>query len=405
MKNIIKTIACALLLFLTFNLTSCWQPIFYELRKDVKPEEPTVSGVIPNITRYTADGVEYLFLSADGGIRYKPVANNIHGSWFVYPTPFALSSYDFQASAFVGQQVISVFANSDTLYILSAEYASTGSEGITIPSKINLWGKTNSTLSYAEEWKLIDTTSTMNMFPIIKTVNTDYYTNFFNVFQTNSPMPAHRHTYICSYDTTTMKYRYFELNGTNPPVEITIPRVEDALSGETYLDGSAARVYSAAYLNGSVRFYSSRAVVTDETFTEEAKHIYYGESTALWYTDGTTASMALNAGEYISCLEVCSDAILIGRGATFIESKDAGIVKTTREENGTPGSFLVPFATNASFQITEAYTVLALLNATPGNAELASSLYSSVSFYGTNGVFKNIGLWSYYPERGNWNRE
>ena len=243
------------------------------------------------------------------------------------------------------------------------------------------------------------------MFPIVKEYNTDYYTNFFNVFQTNSPMAAHRHTYICTYDSVTLKYRYFELIGTNPPVEITISRVEDAMSGETYLDGSKARVYSAAYLNGSVRFYSSRAVVTDETFTEEAKHIYYGESTALWYTDGTTASMALNAGEYISCLEVCADSILIGRGATFAESKNAGIVKTTRNENGIPGNILVPFATNASFQISEVYTVLALLNATPGYPELSSSLYSSVSFYSTNGVFKNIGLWSYYPERGNWNRE
>ena len=39
MKTKIKTVAYTLLLFVIFNLTSCWQPIFYEIRKDVKPEE------------------------------------------------------------------------------------------------------------------------------------------------------------------------------------------------------------------------------------------------------------------------------------------------------------------------------------------------------------------------------
>ena len=400
MKKTLKIAASGLILLLLITLTSCWQPIFYELRKDVKPEEPTVSGVIPNITRYTADGIEYMFLSADGGIRFKPIVNRVHGSWASYPTPFALLSYDFQASAYVGQQIISVFATSDTLYILSAEYASNGSEGITIPSKINLWGKTNSTVSLSEGWTLINTVKDINLFPITKTLNTDYYTNWFNVFQTNSPMSSHRHAYICSWDFNSQRFRYFELKGIAEPEEITIPVVED-----TGLAGSISRVYSAAYLNGSIKFYNSRAVVTDETYTEEAKHIYYGENTALWYTDGTTPVMALNAGEYISCLEVCSDAILIGRGATFTESKNAGIVKTSRNDNGVPGTTLIPFVTNASFQLSEVYTVLTLLNSTPGCAELASSLYSSVSFYGTNGVYQNIGLWSYYPECGNWNRE
>ena len=400
MKKTLKIAASGLIILLLITLTSCWQPIFYELRKDVKPEEPTVSGVIPNITRYTADGIEYLFLSADSGIRFKPVVNRIHGGWAAYPSPFALISYDFQSSSYTGQKVLSVFATSDTLYILSAEYITNGSEGITIPSKINLWGKTNSTLNFSEGWTLINTTKDINLFPIIKTATTDYYTNWFNVFQTNSPMASHRHAYICTWDVVNQKFRYFELNGLSEPEEITIPSVED--SG---LDGSVSRVYSAAYLNGSVKFFNSRALATDETFTEEAQHIYFGVSNSLWYTDGTTSAMALNAGEFISCLEVCSDAILIGRGATFGESSNAGIVKTTRDANGVPGNILVPFITNASFQLSEAYTVLTLLNSTPGYAELASSLYSSISFYGTNGVYKNIGLWSYYPERGNWNRE
>ena len=59
MKKHLKKAASVLILFLLINLTGCWQDgaIFYEIRKDVKPEEPTVSGVIANITIYTADCV------------------------------------------------------------------------------------------------------------------------------------------------------------------------------------------------------------------------------------------------------------------------------------------------------------------------------------------------------------
>ena len=40
-----------------------------------------------------------------------------------------------------------------------------------------------------------------------------------------------------------------------------------------------------------------------------------------------------------------------------------------------------------------------------GLKEIDSDLYASISFAGTSLNFSNIGLWSYYPDRGNWNRE
>ena len=55
MKKINKIAALLSLPFLML-LSSCMDPIFYELRKDVKPETATVSGNISTVTRFTEDG-------------------------------------------------------------------------------------------------------------------------------------------------------------------------------------------------------------------------------------------------------------------------------------------------------------------------------------------------------------
>ena len=68
MKKINKLTA-AILLPMVMLFSSCFDPIFYEIRKDVKPETATVSGNICQITRFTMEGEEYLFLSADDGLR------------------------------------------------------------------------------------------------------------------------------------------------------------------------------------------------------------------------------------------------------------------------------------------------------------------------------------------------
>ena len=61
-------------------------------------------------------------------------------------------------------------------------------------------------------------------------------------------------------------------------------------------------------------------------------------------------------------------------------------------------------------KLTSSYNILATLNATPDKTEAESSLYASINFYGTGSSsssvsYTDVGLWSYYPSRGNWNRE
>ena len=188
------------------------------------------------------------------------------------------------------------------------------------------------------------------------------------------------------------------MKGLDAPEEITISKVEDGKVGD--------RIYSAAYFDGGVKFFTSHAVTTNETYDDPATRLYYADGEDLYYSDNGKYVKALDSDRVISALTTCKDSILIGYGdITNTSSEYGGIGRASLDENGIPASSTSSFSTNAAFQITSAYAVLTLLNATPQKNETDSALYASITFSSSNGLHENIGLWSYYPGRGNWNRE
>ena len=395
MKKIaILTLMTSLLLF-----TGCWSPIYEAIREDVKPEDPTVSGNIGTITRYTAGGTEYLFLAADDGLRYKQKDKNSHGEWGTYSIPFGLHSYDFDSSSHSGEQILSVLANSTTLYLVTAVYEHTSTEGLSYPSNIKLWGKTDGN----DSWTLI-TENNSELFPVTYNSSTTYYNSNFRVFQTNAPQKAHREAFIRVYDSENSAYKYYQLNGLTEPTEITINSASIIDPEPSSDEGYTPVASSAAYFNGEVKFFTSPVSTTNETYTTDATYCYYTNgNNKLYYYNGTTqAAMGSDGSTVISALATTADSILIGYGNPSTGTS-GGITRATLDE-GIPTGF-ASFETNAQFQITSSYQVLALINATPEKAETASSLYASITFAGASYNFDNVGLWSYYPERGNWNRE
>lgn len=402
MKKINK-ITTILFLPLLMIFSSCFDPIFYEVRRDVAPESATVSGNIGQITRFTMNGEEYLFLSADGGLRYKKADNETHGSWATMSVPFSLSSFDFDNTGFNGKQLIGVFANSDTLYLVAAPYKTTGSEGTTNPTTLDIWA--SQTPDDINSWvHLNDKDYSPYLYNATKEV---YYSNF-AFFQTNAPQQDHRHAYICTYvkdDETTGSYKYFELVGTDDPSEnpVTISKVEDG--------DADSRAYSAVWFDGGVKYFNSKTVTTDETESKDPERIFYAAGSDLYYStldeeDNFVYKKACSVRNIISSLAVTQDSILIGLGDIASNSNDAGgITRVLRDKEGKPLDTTSDFTTNADFQITSIYKVLTLLNATPDKTEEESALYASITFSSYSGLHDNIGLWSYYPARGNWNRE
>ncbi len=401
-KTAIITLIASLLI-----LTGCQDPIFEAIRQDVKPEDPTVSGNVGSITRYTAGNQEFLFLAADNGLRYKHKDNSSHGAWNSYSIPFSLHSYDFNTSSHSGEQIISVLANSTTLYIISAVYSHTSAEGLSYPSNIKLYGKNitanGTSISSEGDWTLI-TENNNSLFPITINEN-NYYESNFEAFQTNAPMNAHRKAFIRAYDSENKVYHYYELNGLSAPSEFSLT-ASTIIDAEPSTDSGYVPVArSAVYFDGGIKYFTSSVATTNETYTSEASHYYYtNRNNKLYYSNGNGSplNLAANSSYAISALATCADSILIGYGN--ISNGSAGGIDRATLTNGEPVK-LAPFSTNAQFQITRDYIVLTLLNASPEKTETESNLYAAITFSGSSLNFNNIGLWSYYPGRGNWNRE
>lgn len=412
MKRIIKSLSICCIFSLSLMFTSCWDPIFHDLRKDVKPEKPTVSGNIAAITRYTVGGKEFLMVSADDGLRYKDAENEAHGSWSTYSLPFNLAKFNFDNTSINGQQLLTVLSSSDTVYIVSAEFRTTGSEGITLPSKINIWGKKiaidDGSLSSDGEWVNITDKLATDYFPVSYDIYTGIVETKFNFFQTNTPMAAHRHAYFCTYNSDSEEYNYYELKGTDVPVRLSIANAQDSTEAAAKDSG---RIYSAAFYKGAIRFFTSKTAYTDETYTNEAQRLYYYEynnseskHTLVCLTDDNKKVLINDIGAKVSAIMPCADSILLGLG-DILAGGGAGGIKKIKITNGEPETSFSDFTTNADFQITEGYLVLSMINATPQKNETESAIYASVTFFSHNGVYENVGLWSYYPGRGNWNRE
>lgn len=444
-----KILLISSLILFAITFTGCFNSIFYEINRDVSPAELTVKGVVRTIVRYTVEGKEYLVTLSDDGIKYKPVDTtsnkySSHGCWKNYsvlPEDYTEHIYEYFDETHNGQQLLKIIGDSEYLYLITCTYKKDIEEGSAVPDKVNLYVTKITTLSDDEitwtdsKWEKVPDAS--ELFLIFKPSKADCTFSAFNIFSTNSVQTAHRKAYLrsggylnyTSYsfsDEETAAYTnpvYYELNGTElTPISITSYDIDD------YKDGSTAKnnqkkygCNSAVWINNEVLFFNSTASVTNETYTTDASIVYYGVSNNLYYSlasDLNTHIITFSPGTSpISCLAVCSDSLLIGRGdihATTV-SASGGITKTVlvdglpKKDSSGEYEGTISFTTNAEIKLKTSYFILTLLTEDPSKKELESNIFSSINFIGSGtsstATFSNVGLWSYYPERGNWNCE
>lgn len=434
-------------IFFTLILTSCFNPVFYEIRKDVPPEPATFECPINSLARYSVGTNEYLVAPTNDGISYKDAKDDNHGSWRTFGTlPFELHRYNSQASEHSGEQIINVSANNSTLYILSAKYEPDDDLGLTKIKSITLWGIQITTLSEdgiswvapSVGWTKIIEDTNNTYFPIYE--YNEYYHSAFNIISTNAPIKEHRKVYIRKGNVEAERYntdiKYFELNGLEVPSE-TEPL--------TFVDPNSNNcANSVMYFDGDYYFLNAKAYTTNESYETDATRFYFSDGSHVKSNDPDNPDDSedpddpdgsedpdnpdgsedpddpvvpfkikeetLDAKSTISSLAYCTDALLIGRG-DFNNTNNygnGGIAKANIT-NGELSTTLSSFSTNAEFQLPSSYYVPIVLNATPGSSEKDSNLYATSLIYGSNASssasYKNVGLWSYYPGRGNWNRE
>lgn len=420
MKKTLSIILFASLLSIFFS--SCFNPIFYEIRKDVPPEDPTINGPVNSITRYTVGTNEYLVTAANDGIHYKLYNNSSHGAWRTYSgsnIPFSFTKYNYFDETIDGQQIIKVLADDTYLYLVTATYALSEKTGTITPDVFSIWATQiepesegdNWKATTSDKWECILKDTNKEYFPIVLdyTSDTGYsYKSQFNVFQTNSPIKSHRKVFFRSGNSASNTIKYFELKGKDTSF------INNPMTSVTAVDSTTPEINSAVYFNGEYLFFNSSASTTNENYTDEATHFYYSIGSSVYYNETENlkdTKKALSASTTIADMAFCTDALLLGYAeydSTSTAYRNGGIAKTSIN-NGIPGTSLEAFATNAEFQLSSGAFIPVLLNATPNQTELDSCLYATIVYFGPDfsslGSPENVGLWSYYPGRGNWNRE
>ncbi len=226
----------------------------------------------------------------------------------------------------------------------------------------------------------------------------------------------------------------------------------DTIPAGTY--GATYRTLSAYNMNGNIHFLNFLAAETDETKSSEAKYLYYGNGSSLKSvsaaafssataktvylkdTDGNYTKTLSSVNEfdaYINGMAIDSDGNKLsepagientsGAAANIISmavTKDSVILGTLEygayrvlkdSATGKPATATTDFTTNASSIMYSPYIVRVLFCTDPSIEETGegSSLYSSMQFRYTESTasaeYGNVGLWSYYSTRANWNRE
>ena len=420
-KRLFKAIIFALALSL---LSSCgYEPVFYGIMHDVLPEDATVNGNITSIARASTNpsdpAAEYIFLSGGGALKYKTLASSQHGDWKVVQNlPFALHYYNYFPSSttpegHIGQQILRVLADRDYLYLLSASYTTDTEYGIVLPEKFYLWSCPLSKILNTKSDDWVDLTKDKQALFITQYKSSEgSFQTYFNFFMTNSPNPAHRKAYFVQTPAD-QDAKYYALEGTS------LREISSIASEGTFIavNKDNTRANSAFYLGDTLYFSDSLVVTTNASSSSPANlACLAGISTSYYSTrelftfDGSQTQSLLETDTPIASLMMTADSILIGKGSyTSSYTSNGGIDRVLLQADGKPENTISDFTNNAKYQFTSAYIMMAMLCADPSKSEAEADLYAAVTFRGTSGSssasFDNIGLWSYYPGRGNWNRE
>ena len=415
MKNKLKIFTAGLLLtFAAAHFTSCgYEPVFYGIMHDVLPEAATVTGNINAIARCTVGSDEYLFVSNGGSLLYKSIDANQHGAWTNsgIALPFAPHHYNYNATAYEGeghqgQQILYVLSDKDFIYLLTANYTQDDEYGVGVPDTVFLWACALSDVLTGDssKWKTITTnkSDTLTLETTTDTSTTQFVMDFY-LFSSNAPQKNHRTAYLAIRDSGSVNY--YTLNGQSAPTSKTI-------TNKKLTNNDASEIHSVFFFGGNEYFSDSYVVATNETKDEPADVAVLASSDALYKLTDASANPTsfISIGSPVASLAFTNDSLLVGKGSyTSSYTSNGGISRILLNSSGVPQSSTAAFTNNAPYQFTSSYILMTLLCADPSKDEAQASIYATITYRGSSGstsaTFNDIGLWSYYPARGNWNRE
>ena len=409
MKKIFLLLICCSVLF-----ASCYNPVFHEIRKEVKLTDATIQSDVNSIVRFTCDGNEYLVCQNYGKVYYKEADKERLGNEVVW-TPrgnssFSPVTYSFTSAEYKGEIITKLAADDKYLYLLNGRIERNTDGTVNVVEK-----KIYCTDSLkGDTWTLVDTKAIDSDFKISVDSSSGSASS---IFCTNAIPESGRKAYFRNGKDL------YVLNGSLTPLiqdkkTIKIPDIA-VPSGKTFNEvADSCVVKSAVWFNGDVLFFGTIASTTDETSATSATKYYYAygnginysSDTVQYYDETKCTHVALSNSGAISCMAVTKDCLLYGFGDFYSTSTGSGgIHKILKNADGSIDGTEKDFSTNASAVLTSSYQIITLLVTDPSKDELNNYIYASNNFKSTGSSisvsYDNVCLWAYYPTRGNWNRE
>lgn len=362
-----RNAAALLLAFSVLLFSSCQDVVLANIRKEVELEEGKIPGDIRSIIRFK----DKYFL-ANGGILYKNNDAHYYGAWLYTTSPSG--------------HVIKLAADSNYIYALVGVSAENQKEGTNVGVSRYLYYSSD-----GANWSLVSGIGSGGTLAY----NTVYIVYTY-LFCTNSIDPANRKAYFILNDGYYGKEKKaYELNGANA-TELELGK-ENASTKPISQEYAVSR--SCVYYNGTTYFFATNGATTNETKDKAATMYYYGSGPYLYWGGAAKSENPFVCDDTIESLGITSDYILVGT--------DSGLKHITLS-NGVPG-VAAEFLTNASSTLSKAYSVLSILVANPELTETQTPIYASQVYTGNgssnSAQFDHVGLWAYYPARGNWNRD
>lgn len=454
MKKLLKFIPALLTLSAIF--TSCYDPVFENIRREVKLEDGQIAGFINDIVRFKNNDEEYLYLPT-GLIYSKKITDSVnkpgdlavadsHGKWNKTQHGIGEIAYDYYGEKFNGEYVVKFAANSNTLYALTSTLGVYDDKGRNIPTGFKLYYLNNVSENLTAFGNDSQIQKDINNY--FATGDKDNYATDLRIqlFCTNTPKNENRRAFLkigssglwfktlIDGTETEVESLIYELEGTTPKLLYYRTKNTDnfRVLGE-YYKSLYYNVLSAVDLGEKkVLFLPFIGVTSNATINNDADWICYGKGTNAYYftkkiyeenseniikyfnnqtdenyktVESILKSVGLSTDKEIISATACADDILFGsRGNGVFRAKITGSGDSVEIKSETNFEDL-----NTQDIMQSPYIIRMLFTVDPSKSFKEATRYSAMDFlYTASNSTANDnyrGLWSYYPSRGNWNKE
>lgn len=452
-----------------FGFTGCYDAIYQNIRDEIELTTQKMPGFINNIARYNYGDEQYLFLTngviqyKNAKDEFHGAWKELSGNGL----PSSVH-YNFEKTEFEGIYFSKIIADKNYVYAFGFEPSYDTDNSRNVPKNLKIYYSKMSSDGEFEKWEEIKELSNV-MSEYRSNLDKNDSDNYgmaisCHLFGTNSVNPDHRvaflrvgggSPYLANKENDLSALYKLDGGKIDEVASITSDGNENADSGDFVYSEFDLDTLSVVYFGGKYHFMNFLNADTNEGTTgsegnvrAEPTYVYFGDfGDNLYYfsvdsydetyktmfkyprasyrskdglkspTDflsknGETAGYIESVSDSnVISIAVTSDSLVLGTGSNrsynSTASSGSGVARVLLED-GKPtktGSF----DTNAAKVMYSPYIVRALLAVDPSKAEKDTSIYSSMDYIytatsaGTNAT--NRGLWAYYPEKGEWNRE